>query len=196
MSPSLLDLIPAREGHFKLESGYHGSLWMDLEPLFVQTERLKPAVVELAGALSKHNVEAVCGPLLGGAFLAQLLAETLGVAFYYTERFVPAEAQGLFAVQYHLPKSLRPTIAGKTVAIVDDAISAGSSVRATLSELNTCGARTVAIGALFVLGTTGLDYFTGLGLPVEALERLPYTAWRPEECPLCAEGWAVETPNP
>jgi hypothetical protein len=28
---SLLDALPARRGHFALESGHHGELWLELE---------------------------------------------------------------------------------------------------------------------------------------------------------------------
>ena len=33
MASDLIDLIPARGGHFLLESGHHGELWLDLELL-------------------------------------------------------------------------------------------------------------------------------------------------------------------
>jgi orotate phosphoribosyltransferase len=191
--PSLLDLVPARRGHFKLESGHHGSLWLDLEPLFVLPNVLAPLVIELAEKVGPHTIQAVCGPLLGGAFLAQNLAALLDVEFYYTERFVPPEAEGLFKVQYRLPPSLQKAIAGKRVAIVDDAISAGSSVRATLAELNTHGAQTIVIGSLLTLGTVGLDYFAAQGVPVETTLKLPFTVWTPETCPMCAAGEPLDT---
>jgi len=190
--PSLLDLVPSRRGHFKLESGLHGNLWLDLEPLFVLPNVLLPTVIELAEKLGPHNLQAVCGPLLGGAFLAQSLASLLDVEFYYTERFGPTEAEGLFKVQYRLPPSLQKAIAGKRVAIVDDAVSAGSSVRATWAELNTHGAQTVVIGSLLTLGTVGLDHFTAQGLPVETTLKLPFTVWTPEQCPMCAAGEPLE----
>jgi hypothetical protein len=30
MSEDVLDLLPRRRGHFLLESGHHGELWLDL----------------------------------------------------------------------------------------------------------------------------------------------------------------------
>ena len=41
MQEELLSLIAARQGHFRLESGHHGSLWLDLDPLFVRPGRLR-----------------------------------------------------------------------------------------------------------------------------------------------------------
>lgn len=190
----LLGLLSARHGHFNLESGYHGGLWLDLEPLFLQPQRLRPWVGELARKLSGHSLDAVCGPLLGGAFLAQLLASLLDLEFYYTERIAPAEPHGLFPVQYRLPAALRGAIAGKAVAIVDDAISAGSAARGTLAELRSCDARPAVVGALLTMGATGLEYFAGQSLPVVSLVQLPYQVWAPPECPLCAAGQPLEVP--
>jgi hypothetical protein len=31
MQPELLSLVAARNGYFRLESGHHGTLWLDLE---------------------------------------------------------------------------------------------------------------------------------------------------------------------
>jgi orotate phosphoribosyltransferase len=91
MQSELLTLIAARNGHFKLESGHHGTLWLDLDPLFVRPGRLRRFVAGLADKLAGHGVEAVCGPLTGGAFLAQAVAAALDVEFHYTERVAPAE---------------------------------------------------------------------------------------------------------
>ncbi|HET6262862.1 MAG TPA: orotate phosphoribosyltransferase, partial [Chloroflexia bacterium] len=74
MEQELLELLSAREGHFRLESGYHGGLWLDLDPLFVMPGRIQPFVETFAERLKRHDVEAVCGPLVGGAFLAQAVA--------------------------------------------------------------------------------------------------------------------------
>ena len=92
MDQDFLSLVPAREGHFRLESGHHGRLWFDLETLFVDPVRLAPFVDALAEKLRAHDVRAVCGPLVGGAFLAQALAVALCTEFWFTERVIPPGA--------------------------------------------------------------------------------------------------------
>jgi orotate phosphoribosyltransferase len=52
-------------------------------------------VSHLAEALRKYRPAGVCGPLLGGAFLAQLLALALQVEFYFTGR-QPLEDEGFY----------------------------------------------------------------------------------------------------
>ena len=98
MQSELLALIAARNGHFRLESGHHGSLWLDLDPLFLRPGRLRRFVAALADKLARHAVEAVCGPLTGGAFLAQSVAAALDVEFYYTERVVPPERDSVWRI--------------------------------------------------------------------------------------------------
>src|SRR3954447_6054899 len=82
----LLALLARRQGHFRLESGHHGDLWLDLEPLFLRPTRLRRFAGALALRLDDLAIEAVCGPLVGGAFLAQAVAAELDREFYYTER--------------------------------------------------------------------------------------------------------------
>src|SRR5215218_407097 len=91
---AFLALVSGRRGHFRLESGHHGGLWLDLDPLFADPGRVDPFVAALADALRPYEVAAVCGPLLGGAFLAQLVARALGAEFCFTERVMPPAGEG------------------------------------------------------------------------------------------------------
>ncbi|HEY0351220.1 MAG TPA: phosphoribosyltransferase, partial [Gemmatimonadales bacterium] len=138
------------------------------------------------------EIAAVCGPLTGGAFLAQHLARNLGVEFWYTERELPAGSPEMFGTRYRLPRALVDRVAGKRCAIIDDVMSAGSALRATFSELQSCGARPVAAGALLVLGSTGADFFAQRGVPVLSVIQRDYNLWMPAVCPLCGVGEPVE----
>src|SRR6266550_912185 len=187
-------LASPRHGHFRLESGHHANLWLDLEGLFVQPTAIRPFVTRLSRALRPHRVAGVCGPLVGGAFLAQMVATALKAEFFFTERVPPGEGDGLYQAQYHLPRAARSRVRDKRLAIVDDAISAGSAVRATYAELQGHGAEPVVIGALLVLGSAASPYFAERGVSIEAVTRVPFDLWVPAECPLCASGEALEDP--
>jgi len=160
----------------------------------VQPGRILPLIGALAERLSGYDIEAVCGPLVGGAFLAQGLATLLGVEFYYAERFEPpVRGDGtLYPVEYRVPSNVRGMLRGKRVALVDDAISAGSAVRGTLASLEECGAAATVIGALLVLGNQATQFCRERGLALEYIAQLPYEVWLPAECPLCASGLAVD----
>jgi len=123
-----------------------------------------------------------------------MLASALKAEFFFTERVLPGEGDGLYQAQYHLPPPARGRVGDKRVAIVDDAISAGSAVRATYAELQGHGAEPVVIGALLVLGSAASPYFAERGVRIEAVARLPFDLWVPAECPLCASGQPLADP--
>lgn len=192
MQKELLNLLHARKGHFRLESGHHGNLWLDLDLLFLRPSHIRRFAIELANRLSRYNIAAVCGPLVGGALIAQTVASELEVEFYYTERFVLRQPGALYPVEYRLPNGLRKLVHGKDVAIIDDVINAGSAVRGTLAELRACGASAAVIGGLLVLGSSAPDFFAGQNIPLESLAYLPSDLWTPAECPLCASQIPLE----
>jgi orotate phosphoribosyltransferase len=188
LSEPALAFVPSRRGHFRTESGYHTDLWMDLETLCRRPAVIDPLARELATRLRPYHVDAVCGPLNEGAFVALMVAAHLGCEFTYAERFADADRAGLFPVRYALPPPLRALVRGRRVAIVNDVISAGSAVRGTWSDLESLGAQVVAIGALLVLGDTFARVAEARSRPLEALERAAYPLWTPDECPLCRAG--------
>jgi orotate phosphoribosyltransferase len=189
---SFFELTAGRGGHFQLESGHHSELWLDLDALFAVPRLIDPFVAQLGDSVRRHNVAAVCGPLLGGAFLAQLVARKLDVEFCLTERVMPRDAHGLYQASYHLPPAFAARVRGKRLAIVDDVMSAGSALRGTYSELLTHGATPVVAGALLVLGGTGARFFAEQQVAVEAVIRQSYSLWLPSECPLCVAGTPLE----
>lgn len=193
MADTITALLAVRHGHFQMESGYHSGSWFELGTLFDHLDELRPFVSELAGRVSSHGVEAVCGPVTGGAKLAKLLAIELGVAHVVADRFDTPQATGLFPVKYVIPERERKKVSGRSVAIVDDAISAGSAVRGTYTDLIACGARPVALGALIVFGDAAAVFAAQTGLALEGIERMPLDMWPPAECPFCTAGLAVDT---
>jgi orotate phosphoribosyltransferase len=194
MMEDVFATVPARQGHFLLESGYHTDFWFDLDALFVSPIALAPLVATLADRLRPYGISAVCGPLLGGAFLAQAVAIELGSRFYFTHPAPHSEGEGLYQAEYSLLPELQRRVRGERAAVVDDVISAGSSVRATCAALNNAGAEIVAVGALLVLGSAALDHFSAHRVPVEALSQRQFLLWNEAECPLCKSGSPLEDP--
>jgi orotate phosphoribosyltransferase len=89
-------------------------------------------------------VSTICGPLVGNAFVPQALATELGLDFCFAEPVPTAGGSGLFRAEYRLPEELKPSVRGARVALVDDMISAGSSVRAPAIALAAAGGRQTA----------------------------------------------------
>ena len=192
MEENVLNLVRGRRGHFKLESGHHGDMWLQLETLCLHSRGIQPFVTQLAGRLIRHKVEVVCGPLVEGAFIALLVSLELGCDFVYAERFANAELEGLYPVDYRIPRALNTAVKGKRVAIVNDVISAGSAVRGATSDLQAIGADVVAIGALLVLGDSISEFAAEQRVALEPLQQMPHNLWTPTRCPLCAAGKPLE----
>lgn len=180
----MVQLVRPRTGHFDLGTGYHGDLWLDLDALFLRPARLRPHVDWLAERLRGHSPDAVCGPLEGGAFLAYAVADRLGAAFLAGYRS-PGEATG-----YYLP-SVPGGIGGWRVAVVDDAVNAGTAVAACLEELRGRGAVPVAVAALLALGQASAMVPARMRVPFYSAGTIPSRAWPAQECPLCADGVPV-----
>jgi orotate phosphoribosyltransferase len=181
-SQQLISLLQIRHGHFQFESGHHGDIWLDLDGLFNRPDLLQPLANELAERLRSYDVNAVCGPMTGGALLAQMIAEQLKVEFYFAERI---SAGNDLKPEYRLPPSLCARSSGQRIAVVDDAINAGSAVSSTLTPLHDAEAKPVVVGALLILGDAFERSHAAQEMPVEYLARLPIQLWPPADCPIC-----------
>jgi orotate phosphoribosyltransferase len=190
----LLELLDGRSGHFQLESGHHGELWLDLDAFLLRPALLSPYVDVLAQRLAESVApDAVCGPLLGGALIASAVATALDCELYVAEPASPAEPHGeLFRARYAVPEPVRSRLAGRRAAVLDDAVNAASATRATVADLRAAGATVVAIGALLVLGDRAAEYADQEGVPLIHVESLPSRIWEPADCPMCGSGEPLE----
>jgi orotate phosphoribosyltransferase len=189
MHDNVLELFAARRGHFRFESGHHGDLWLEIAAAYVRPKRVREHAARLAKMLSGHRIEAVCGPMVEGALLAQMVAEELDIEFCFAEQFARSSSGGLFPIGYRVPAAFRTRVRGKRVAVVDDVINAGSAVRGAIEDLESCGARIVVIGSLMTLGDRASKIAAEKGASLETLATVDKSSlWTPAQCPLCASG--------
>jgi orotate phosphoribosyltransferase len=175
-----VQLAQPTRGHFDLGTGYHGDVWLDLDTLFLQPALLRQPVRWMAQRLREHVVDAVCGPLEGGAFLAYAVSDLLAAVFLPGYR-TPGETAG-----YHLGP-VPGGMDGWRVGIVDDAVNAGTAVIACAQALRGQGAIPVAAASLLALGDASTIIRDQLGVPFYPTATLPSHTWPATECPLCTE---------
>jgi orotate phosphoribosyltransferase len=187
---SLLAAVAPRRGHFRYESGHHGDLWLDLDMLLVEPQRTASWAAALARKAAPGAPEVVCGPLTGGAFLAQLVAAASGARFAFAER--EATVQG--AARYRIPETFHPLLEGRRVFLVDDAVNAGSALLATLAALRVCGAVIVGCACLVAQGDVAAAIAREHEMPLTSLLNLERRLWTPEACPLCRAGAPLTNP--
>ena len=80
----VIRLLPLQRGHFRFESGHHSDTWIDLETLCLHPEAVETLASRLAERIAKYDVDAVCGPLVEGAFVALMVASRLRLLFTYS----------------------------------------------------------------------------------------------------------------
>ncbi len=190
MRDDLARLLCERRGHFELESGHHGDLWLDLESLCARPSEVRLLATELAERLRPHKPDVICGPLVEGAFVSLFVADALQIEFVYAERQIKRDSSSLYPAKYRIPESLR-NLKDRRVAIANDVINAGSAVLGALFDLEASRATLVALGSLLVLGSHAGELAESAAIPLETLETLPNSVWAPNECPLCAAGIAL-----
>jgi orotate phosphoribosyltransferase len=173
----------ATRGHFRYESGHHGDLWLDLDALLVDARTVHRWAATLAEQVTSCRPEVVCGPLTGGAFVAQALAANLDAAFVFAERRL---VEG--RVCYRIPDGLRGRLAGRRLVLADDAVNAGSALLATLEDARRCGAELAGFASLITLGDAAATIAARHRVPFAHLVALERTLWPAQACPLCAAG--------
>jgi len=185
---SLLAAVAAARGHFRYESGHHGDLWLDLDTLFLDPREVRRWSTALAQAAASRDPHAICGPMAGGAFVAQEVAAELGATFAFADRFAGADG----TATYRIPASQRTRLRGRRVIVVDDVVNAGSALLATVAELRACEAELVGFASLLALGESITRTTQQFGVPFFTLATLQRGLWVPEECPLCRAGEPLE----
>jgi orotate phosphoribosyltransferase len=188
MHDGLIGSTTARRGHFLLESGHHGDLWLDLELLCLRPKQIGRSVAELSQRLSRYAVDAVCGPLTEGPSWPCWSHPGSTRSSPTPSASSRQKAAGCSRSSTASRARSAPKVRGKRVAIVNDVTNAGSAVRGAYADLVGCGAVPVALGSLVVLGDAAARFAREKNVPLVSVAHLANRVWTPAECPLCASG--------
>lgn len=163
--------------HFVYVSGKHGSGYINMDPLFPETELL----FELTKSLVKPfegEFDTVVGPATGGiklSILASLAAKKAGV-------WADKDGEGGFEFER---AGFKRQIKGKRVLIVEDLLTTGGSVWKVARQIEEAGGTVVGISVVCNRGNV-----TAAQLSVPRLEWLfetNFAAQDPNNCELCAK---------
>ena len=183
--------------HFVYITGEHGDGWIDKDALFPDTARTAELCTMLANQIAPAEPELVCGPATGGLIVSQWTAHRLGVSSLFAEHgkdqgYDPAAAlaaDGPLRPPFVLRRGYDLAVAGKRVAVVDDVINTGESIRETVEAVSAAGGEVVVVGALCTRGNAG-----DLGCDrLACLCEISIPSWPAGECELCRDGVAVNT---
>ncbi len=158
-------------GHFVLTSGNHSSRYFEKFHVLNQPRHVETLCRELAARLAPFRPDVVLGPTTLGVLLAYETAKHLGVPAAYGEK----GADGNRFLRR--PEHIAP---GARVAVVDDVLTTGGSVRECIELVKRRGAILCAVG-LLVDRSGGAVTFGDV--PVVALLSLQVESFAPDVVP-------------
>lgn len=168
-------------GHFELRSGLHSDQYFQCA-LVCQW----PRVVEtLCAALAETwrvrgaDVDTVIAPAMGGLVIGQEMARTLNKRFIFVEKQDNKLELRRFAIK-----------PGERFLVAEDVMTRGGRILETIDIVRAKGG---VVDSVCVLvdrsgGKVSFD------VPVISLLQWEPTVWKPEGCPLCAQG--IPTAHP
>ena len=177
------------KGHFRLTSGLHSPEYLQCALVLQHPQHAESLGQAMASRLqvsengtTNTKPDTVVAPAMGGLMIGHEVARALGTRSIFTER----DADGKMTLRRGF--TIRP---GERCVVVEDVITTGGSTREVVDLLRSLGAEVLAAGSI-------IDRSGGqaeVGVPRVALVSMQVTAWKPEACPLCAEGVPVVKPG-
>jgi orotate phosphoribosyltransferase len=179
-----------RAGHFAYTSGKHGGNYLNKDALYTDTVETSKLCRAMAERFKDANVEAVIGPAIGAAILAQWVAYHLTdiTGHAVSAAYADKDGQGGFV----LKRGYDALVKGKKTLIVEDLTTTGGSVKKVVEAVRSVGAAVVGV---VVLANRGAVTKEDVGNPpaFEALVDLQLEAWEPADCELCKKRIPVNT---
>lgn len=157
-------------GHFVLTSGRHSDRYFEKFHVLRYPQHVEALCKDLAEKLAPTKPDVVLGPTTLGILLAYEVAKFLGVPAAYGEK--NADGQRFLRRPEHLP-------AGARVAVMDDILTTGGSIRECMDLVNRQEAELVSVGVLVDRSGGTLDF----GAPLEATLSLTVQSWEEAELP-------------
>jgi orotate phosphoribosyltransferase len=168
-----------KRGHFRLSSGLHSDTYVQCSQLLKDPALALAAGGAIAKAVEKP-VDMVLSPALGAVVIGFTTAAALECESIFAER-----VDGEMALRRGF--ALEPSA---KVLLVEDVITTGGSILELASLVEEAGAEVVALGCIVQRGD-----IDDLDREVVALARVTAETWRPDDCPLCAKGDALDAPG-
>lgn len=157
-------------GHFVLTSGNHSDRYFEKFDVLNQPRHVETLCRALAEKLRETKPDVVLGPTTLGILLAYEVAKHLGVPAAYGEKGVDGKRF------LRRPEHIRPD---QRVAVVDDVLTTGGSVRECVELVTAQGATLCGVG-LLVDRSGGSVTFEA---PTVALLPMAVTSYPPDAVP-------------
>ena len=169
------------EGHFVLSSGLHSSKYLQCALALQRPSDAAEFGRAIAERFAGDEFDAVASPAIGGLVIGFATAQALGIPFIWTER-----ENGLMTLRRGF--AVKPN---ERILVVEDVITTGGSTRECIDALEKHGAKVTAAASIIDRSNGTAD----VGVPRVALASLDVPSYKPDECPLCAQGIEAVKPG-
>src|SRR3989344_4330629 len=179
-----------RSGHFVFTSGLHADTYVNKDALYPHTTETSRLCREMARRFKDKDIEAVSGPAIGAAILAQWtafhLTDMMGREVYAAG--AEKDGQGGFILRRGYDK----IVEGKNVLIVEDLTTTGGSLKKAIEVAQAAGGNVVGAIALCNRWDVTKEM---IGNPriFDQLVKLHLEQWPESECELCQGNIPVNT---
>lgn len=162
------------EGHFLLTSGKHSNKYLQCAKLFQYPQYSEVISKELADKLEKYKADVIIGPAIGGIILAYEVARQLELKALFAER-----ENGVMKLRrgFEIEK-------GSRVAVVEDVVTTGGSVKEVIDLVESLESCVVAVGSVIDRSNELINF----KCPFESLLRVYAETYDADKCPLCKHG--------
>ena len=167
-------------GHFKLSSGLHADTYLQCAKVLQYPGVAQKLCAELAGRLGQNNIDVVVGVAMGGITLGYELARAIHARAVFSER---AGGSMMLRRGFEIEPAERALIA-------EDVVTTGGSVKEVIKLISRLKGELAGVACMVNRGGA-----SSLGVDCTSLVDLDLNAYSQEDCPLCKQGIAIETPG-
>lgn len=162
------------EGHFVLSSGLHSPQYLQCALALQQPKDAEKFGEAIAEKFENNKFDTVASPAIGGLIIGFAVAQALNLRFVWTER-----ENGVMTLRRGFTVE-----ENERILVVEDVITTGGSTRECIAALEKHGAKVTGAASIIDRSNGTAD----VGVPRIALASLDVPSYKPEACPMCAEG--------
>jgi len=170
------------KGHFLLTSGLHSPVYWEKFRVLHFPQYTRQLCRLISENFTGCDIDVVAGPTTGGIILAHEVGRQMQLPALY------AENAGDDRRCFRRGLGVTP---GQKVLIVDDILTTGKSIRQVIELVKEQGGLVAGIGVLVNRSEQEHDF----SAPLFSCLRSVTPVYKPDECPLCANGIPLTKPG-
>jgi len=173
------------EGHFQLTSGLHSNQYFQCAKVLQYPRYCESLCGGIAEKFAAMKIDVVIAPALGGIVVGQEVGRQLAARTIFAER-----KEGIMQLRRGFEIK-----SGERVLACEDVITTGGSIAEVISIAKRAGGAIVGAAAIVDRSNGRVRLSVDAGGVQYSLLQMDVVAYKPEECPLCAQGLPVVKPG-